>query len=86
MNVVLPFVASILPLFRYLGSPEGDGLRVGLRGGHLDEDAGLLQDLVDGVPLGADDVAVLALLHLHGDLGELALLEGEGEGERRGFG
>lgn len=57
-----------------LRSSQGDRLAGRVAGRHLDVDAGLREDLVDAVSLGADDVAVLRLLYLDRDGGHLALL------------
>ena len=56
-------------------SPERYGLACVVHLRHLNEHAGLFEDLIDGIPLGPDDVLVLALFDLDADLAELADLE-----------
>lgn len=58
--------------------PEDDGLRAGVKRGHLHRHPRSLQDLLQGVALRTYDVLVLRLLHLHGDGGGLPLLRGRG--------
>lgn len=57
-----------------LVSPQGDSFAGGIGRRHLDENAGLRKNLVDGVALGTNDVLVLRFLHLYAHLTELALL------------
>ena len=58
-----------------MGSPKRYGLARVVHLRHLDEHASLFEDLIDGIPLGSDDVLVLALFDLNADLAELADLE-----------
>ena len=57
-----------------LWSSERDSLAGWVTGRHLDVDASLRENLVDAVSLGPDDVTVLRLFHLDGDLRHLSLL------------
>jgi hypothetical protein len=54
-----------------LRSSQSDGLAGRVRSRHLDEDARIGQNLVDGVALGPDNVLVLTLFHFNADLAEL---------------
>lgn len=49
-------------------------LRATVSGWDLDRDSSFLQDLLQGITLGADDILVLGLLHLHSDGSSLLFL------------
>ena len=55
------------------GSPQSDRLGRVVIGWHLFKHPSLGENLVDGVSIGSDDVAVLGLLHLNRDVGELLI-------------
>lgn len=52
-------------------------LRAAVSGWDLDRDSSFLQDLLQGIPLGADDILVLGLLHLHCNGSSLLFLQGQ---------
>lgn len=81
--MVFSLVQSLTQSKFFLRSPERDRLAGGVRARHLNKNSGIGEDLVDAVPLGADDVLVLGLLHLHAHFTELALLPRGGNGEAR---
>ena len=58
-----------------LRSPERNSLARVVLLRHLHKHASLGEDLIDRIPLGSDDVLVLALLHLNAYLAEFADLE-----------
>ena len=58
-----------------LWPPERYGLARVVLLRHLHKHASRIEDLIDGVPLGSDDVLVLALLHLNANLAEFADLQ-----------